>query len=108
MLKQKTKNPTAMNNPVIQIGALKITTEQLSDIIDAAFEVGKAYAIDELSSCRPMSTADVHVVAEDKWSEFIESNGGQTLHSGHAKKDIVVRYLFNNILKNEDIDFDFD
>ena len=97
-----------MNNPLIQIGALKITTEQLSDIIDAAFEVGKAYAIDELSSCRPMSTADVHVVAEDKWSEFIERNGGQTLHSGHAKKDIVVKYLFNNILKNEDIDFDFD
>ncbi len=71
----------------------ELTGQQLADIIDKAFNMGKVYATDELNS-----TA-IEVIVEDKgipvwkseaeWNEFIESNGGHTLHSGRAKEELL-------------------
>jgi hypothetical protein len=82
-----------MNN----ITTYKLTPQQLADLIDEAFNLGKVYATDELNS-----TA-IEIIVEDKgipvwkseaeWNEFIESNGGHTLHSGEAKLDLLFELL---------------
>lgn len=71
-----------------------LTTAQLIDIIDDAFALGKTYATDELATISPISTDKVPVCrGRGAWHEFIESNGGHTLHSGDAKGSL----LFNNL-----------
>lgn len=71
-----------------------VTAEQLCNIIDDAFELGKTYATDELESCRPMNTRHVPVYTNaDEWNAFIEKNNGHTFHSGDAKADILWKHL---------------
>ena len=71
----------------------ELTAQELADIIDRAFNLGKTYATDELHS-----TAITVIVkdqgipvwkSEAEWTEFIESNGGHTLHSGRAKEELL-------------------
>ena len=65
---------------------VSLTTNELGDIIDRAFKLGKMYAADELE------TTDVQTPRfrdPTNWDEFIESRGGYTLNSGAAKHDML-------------------
>lgn len=74
---------------------MKLTMEQISDIVDQSFELGKSYAVQEIES----TGANVCTyTTEHAWGKYIESKGGYTFHSGDAKKDLVVRVLQERIL----------
>lgn len=95
-----THTPNTMDN-------FTLTTEQLSDIIDQAFRLGKIYASDELNSCRDIKR--VPVFEEDnQWNAYIEDNNGITLHSGDAKADILFEALKDQIRIrfHQTVDFD--
>jgi hypothetical protein len=77
-----------------------LTTEELSNIIDQAFVLGKVYAADELSSAGydtiPCQNAGGFLEQESfrlKWNQHIEERGGNTLNSGDAKLDLMLKYL---------------
>ena len=73
-----------------------LTVEQLCDIIDDAFRLGKIYATDELQTINSTVTRNVPVFENDvEWNKFIEERGGYTLHSGDAKADILFKHLQN-------------
>ena len=75
-----------------------LSSAQLCEIINDAFELGKTYATDELDSCRSINTRKVPTYTNaDKWNEFIEKNGGHTLHSGEAKFEILYEHVQNII-----------
>ena len=76
-----------------------LTTEQLSCLIDKAFELGKIYATDELNSCAPFPKGlKVPVFRnEEQWEEFIEKSNGLTFDSRDAKTDILFEALTNQI-----------
>lgn len=75
-----------------------VTVEQLCDIIDDAFRLGKVYATDELHTTGGTSTRNVPVFENDvQWNNFIEGRGGYTLHSGDAKAEILFKHLQNTI-----------
>lgn len=75
-----------------------LTAQQLADIIDDAFSLGKIYATDELQTTSNTSTQNVPVFEdEDQWNKFIEGRGGHTLHSGDAKADMLFKHLQNQI-----------
>lgn len=77
-----------------------LTPQQLADIIDDAFELGKRYATDELNTLRPgffhktrtPIYKDGNETAND-WNEMLDLNGGHGLHSGDAKMDILMKHL---------------
>jgi hypothetical protein len=82
-----------MNN----ITTYKLTPQQLADLIDEAFNLGKVYATDELNSTATWDSSKSTGIpvwkSEAEWNEFIESNGGHTLHSGEAKLDLLFELL---------------
>lgn len=79
-----------MNN----ITTYKLTPQQLADLIDEAFNLGKVYATDELNTTALDATTMIPVwKSEAQWTEFIESNGGHTLHSGDAKLEMLFELL---------------
>lgn len=87
----------------------KLTAQQIADIIDDAFRLGKVYATDELNTISDTSTRNIPVFEnEDQWNKFIEGRDGQTLHSGDAKADIMFRHLQSEIRDRfaQTIDFD--
>lgn len=73
-----------------------ITTEALMQAVQAAFELGKTYAADELDSCgidTPATKFKGGQSADEReviWESWVESRGGLNLHSGDAKTDIVM------------------
>jgi hypothetical protein len=95
----KLKTPKQMN--------VTITTEALMEAVQAAFELGKYYAADELDSCgiktpfvkfKAGQTADQREVI---WESWIESRGGLNLHSGDAKTDIVMAAVLKSAKFND-------
>ena len=79
-----------------QTHTFTLTTEQLSDIIDRSFVLGKIYASDELNSCRDIEGVPVFE-NNNQWDAFIEDKNGITLHSGDAKADILFEALKDHI-----------
>ncbi|QDP46920.1 MAG: hypothetical protein Unbinned1529contig1001_35 [Prokaryotic dsDNA virus sp.] len=71
-----------------------LTTEELISLVDDAFDLGALYVTDEISTMVPCMTSRVprHDIGPKGWNEFIESNGGHTLHSGDAKGEILFRH----------------
>ena len=73
----------------------ELTGQQLADLIDKAFNLGKVYATDELNTTAIKATTvslptSIPVwKSEAEWTEFIESNGGHTLYSGLAKEELL-------------------
>ncbi len=92
-----------------------LTTEQLSDIIDKAFSLGKRYATDELNTLPAGTFAktrtpiylDGNNTAND-WTLFLDTSGGHGLHSGDAKADILFEALKDQIRIrfHQTVDFD--
>ena len=95
---KETQTPNTMDK-------FNLTTEQLSCLIDKAFELGKIYATDELNSCRDINRIAVFE-DDEQWDSYIEDNNGVTLDSGDAKADILfdslkdhIRTRFNQTVK---------
>ena len=87
------KQKTAMHAYPFSI-KFKLTAQQIADIIDDAFRLGKVYATDELQTTSGTSTRNTPVFEnDDQWNKFIEERGGHALHSGDAKADILFRHL---------------
>jgi hypothetical protein len=86
----------------------KLTAQQIADIIDDAFRLGKTYATDELNTTSGTSSQVPVFENEDQWNKFIEGRDGQTLHSGDAKADILFKHLQSEIRDRfaQTIDFD--
>jgi hypothetical protein len=83
-----------------------ITTEALMEAVQAAFELGKYYAADELDSCgidTPLRKAkDLSGNKfEVAWETWVESRGGLNLHSGDAKTDIVMAAVLKSAKFND-------
>ncbi len=87
---------------------IKITTEALMEAVQAAFDLGKTYAADELDSCgidTPAKKFKGRQSADEReviWQSWIESRGGLNLHSGDAKTDIVMAAVIKSA-KFEDL-----
>jgi hypothetical protein len=70
-----------------------LTPEQLTDLVDRAFELGKVYACDELDTCginTPLRLFKSGQNFDNHFGRWIEAKGGYTLHSGEAKQDIIL------------------
>jgi hypothetical protein len=84
-----------------------ITTEALMEAVQAAFELGKYYAADELDSCgidTPIKKFKGGQSAHEReglWLSWIESRGGLNLHSGDAKTDIVMAAVLKSAKFND-------
>ena len=72
------------------ITTYKLTPQQLADLIDEAFNLGKVYATDELNSMMPRIPV---WKSEAEWNLFLEVNGCHSLHSGEAKLDLLFELL---------------
>jgi|DEB0MinimDraft_6_1074348.scaffolds.fasta_scaffold00094_13 hypothetical protein len=77
-----------------------LTPQQLADIIDDAFDLGKRYATDELNTLRPGFFAKTRTPiykdgeeTADDWTNFLDRNGGLGLDSQEAKLDILLKNL---------------
>ena len=92
------------------------TPQQLADIIDDAFELGKVYATDELNTLpagffhkvkTPIYKDGGQQTADD-WTKFLDMYGGTGLYSGDAKLDILARHLTNHLRDtlSDQVDFD--
>ena len=77
-----------------------LTPQQLADIIDDAFDLGKRYATDELntlpsgffSKTRTPIYKDGAETADD-WTKMLDENGGHGLDSQEAKLDVLMKNL---------------
>ena len=65
-----------------------LTPDELSEVIDKAFSLGKVYATDELQSAG-LNTPPVSPRDQESWNHWIELNHGNALNSGEAKMDIL-------------------
>ena len=72
----------------------ELTPEQITNLVEDAFNLGKIYAADELESCG--SVVPRIISGEDplqNWQPFLDGRGGVALHSGDAKTDLIMRHL---------------
>lgn len=104
-----------LNNPHTPMDTFTLTPQQLADLVDKAFDLGKVYATDELNTLpigffantatpvykRNGSTADA-------WTKFLDKNGGHGLHSGDAKADVLFDFLKDAIREKFHATVDFD
>lgn len=87
---------------------ITITQESLMEAIQAAFDLGKTYAGDELESCGIETPAGRFKGGHSRherqaiWEAWIEARGGTNLHSGDAKTDIVMAAVMKSA-KFEDL-----
>jgi len=88
------------------------TPQQLADLIDDAFDMGKRYATEELNSVpdgtfkgqTPVYKHDN--TTADYWTRLIEQMGGHGLSSIDAKRDMLSRHLAAVICNTADVQFD--
>lgn len=80
-----------------------LTPAELGDIIDNAFNLGKVYAADELSSAgyevptnHKGGFLGTHAFLQE-WNKHIEKQGGDALNSGDAKLDILFDACTNGL-----------
>lgn len=89
---------------------ITITLEELSDIIDSSFDLGKTYATDEISTMSNVHSVDipVFITGSRKFQDFIEKNDGQTYSAREAKKGIAWKCVGASLKKalNSEINFD--
>lgn len=80
-----------------------ITTEALMEAVQAAFELGKYYAADELESCGVETPLRKSKGLKDDvaWETWVETRGGLNLHSGDAKTDIVMAAVLKSAKFND-------
>lgn len=86
------------------------TPQQLADLIDDAFELGKVYATDELNTLPAGFFANKQTAVyktHESWTQWLDKNGGHGLHSGDAKLDMLARHLSNRLRESlsEEVDF---
>jgi len=102
-----------MENTNTQTMTYTFTPQQLADLIDDAFDLGKVYATDELNTLPAGFFANTTTAVykrndstADCWTRFLDDNGGHGLHSGDAKLDLLTKHLVNHLRDNLDVDFD--
>lgn len=79
---------------------IQVDIHKLNDAIEAAFNMGKLYAADEIATTG-MKTPPIlpnDPMWLDKWNSWIESKGGHGLHSGEAKREIMMELVMNGEL----------
>ena len=72
---------------------ISIDIHKLNEAIEAAFQLGKIYAADELASIGMEPPRGVQA-----WDAWIENKGGYTLHSGDAKREIMTELVMSGEL----------
>lgn len=82
---------------------ISIDIDKLNDAIERAFQLGKIYATDELATCREGVFKNARIpqyndMSDDEWNAALESLGGYALHSGDAKREIMMEVLVSGEL----------
>lgn len=73
---------------------MQIDMNKLNEAIEAAFNLGKMYASDELASIG----MEVPRAGGNAWDVWIENKGGHTLYAGDAKRQIMTELVMSGEL----------
>jgi hypothetical protein len=85
------------------------TPQQLADLMDDAFDMGKRYATDELNTLPGFFAKTSHTpqfISGASWNSFLNRNGGHGLSSIDAKRDLLARHLVRVICNSTDVQFE--
>jgi hypothetical protein len=77
---------------------ISVDINKLNEAIEAAFNLGKIYAADEIASTGTKTPPIISGEPLRKWDAWIESKGGHTLHSGDAKREIMTELVMSGEL----------
>jgi len=74
---------------------IQVDIHKLNDAIEAAFNMGKLYAADEMATTGIKTPIIPHndPMWLDRWNDWIESKGGHGLHAGEAKREIMTELV---------------
>jgi len=72
---------------------IQVDIHKLNEAIEAAFNLGKVYAADEMASTGTKTPPIIAGAPLREWDAWIESHGGITLHSGDAKREIMTELV---------------
>lgn len=77
---------------------IQVDIHKLNEAIEAAFKLGKIYAADEVASTGAKMPPIIAGSPLREWDAWIENRGGHTLHSGEAKREIMMELVMNGEL----------
>jgi len=72
---------------------IQVDIHKLNDAIEAAFQLGKVYAADEMASTGTKTPPIIAGAPLREWDAWIENHGGIALHSGDAKREIMTELV---------------